>query len=73
MSGMTVDSTPFEDIRHLVTTMPGPKVDARDDVQAQLDSFIPELTPFGVYGPAAQPKLLMVKILLRVRSRVLLA
>ncbi len=52
MSGMTVDSTPFEDIRHLVKTMPGPRIDARDAVKEQLSSYVADLSPFGHYGEA---------------------
>lgn len=52
MSGMTVDSSPFEDIAHLINTMPAPNTDARASVTAQLAAYVPELNPFGAYGPA---------------------
>lgn len=49
-----MDSTPFEDIRHLVKTMPAPQEDAKKSVSAQLAGYVSELQPFGVYGPALQ-------------------
>ena len=52
MSGMTVDSTPFEDIRHLVKTMPSPRQDPRDAVSQQLAAYVSDLSPFGHYGEA---------------------
>ncbi len=52
MNGMTVDSTPFEDIRHLVNTMPDAKNEAQESAKAQLQGYVPELKPFGQYGAA---------------------
>ena len=52
MSGMTVDSTPFEDIRHLVNTMPAQQSDASESVEAQLKGYVPNLEPFGKFEPA---------------------
>lgn len=52
MNGMTVDSTPFEDIRHLVNTMPEPKSDAVVNVQLQIQGYVPDLKPFGQYSDA---------------------
>jgi len=54
MSGMTVDSTPFEDIRHLVNTMPSYQADARESVQLQLNEYMPELKPFGRHAFALE-------------------
>lgn len=47
MAGMTANSTPFEDIRHLVMSVGEPHKDAREAVKTQLDSFVPDLQPFG--------------------------
>ena len=52
MNGMTVDSTPFEDIRHLINTMPEPKSDAIETVQTQMQGYVPDLKPFGQYSNA---------------------
>ena len=52
MSGMTVDSSPFEDIRHLVNTMPAVREDASDSVDVQLQGYLPAMQPFGSCGPA---------------------
>lgn len=52
MSGMTVDSSPFEDIKHLVNTMPVPQIDPIESVSAQLAGYVPDLAPFGHYEPA---------------------
>ncbi len=52
MSGMTVDSTPFEDIRHLVKTMPPSQQDAIESVTSQLAEYVPFLQPFGQYAGA---------------------
>ena len=52
MNGMTVESTPFEDIRHLVNTMPEPKSDAVENVQSQIQGYVQDLKPFGQYSGA---------------------